>query len=160
MIEKTGVLLPHNLASCLPSVNRMSQGPVAIIECIQKIPCNPCVDACPRKAIQAMKDINECPVLDVDRCNGCGMCVANCPGLAIFVVDMNHHATTALLKIPYEFFPLPADGEVVYAIDRSGTIVGDATITRVQKTQNKTTILWLTIAKELAMQVRNIRRKE
>ena len=29
----------------------MNQGPVAIIECVQEIPCDPCVDACRQGAI-------------------------------------------------------------------------------------------------------------
>ena len=31
-----------------PSDERFAKGPVAICECVQEIPCNPCEAACPR----------------------------------------------------------------------------------------------------------------
>ncbi|QJW44353.1 hypothetical protein HA075_22045 [bacterium BFN5] len=54
-------------------MNNPLSGPTAIFECLQPIPCNPCADACPRGAI-TVKEINDCPTLDKERCNGCGIC--------------------------------------------------------------------------------------
>ena len=34
-----------------PSEERFAKGPVAIAECVQEIPCNPCEAACPMHAI-------------------------------------------------------------------------------------------------------------
>ena len=34
-----------------PTEERFAQGPVAIAECVQEIPCNPCEGACPFHAI-------------------------------------------------------------------------------------------------------------
>ena len=39
----------------IPSEERMKLGPVACIECLQQIPCNPCEEACPRGAITVGK---------------------------------------------------------------------------------------------------------
>lgn len=135
-------------------------GPKAIFECLQPIPCNPCADACPRGAI-TVKEINDCPVLDEEKCNGCGICMTHCPGLSIFVVDVHYNTAEALVKIPYEFFPLPCQGELVDALNRQGERIGTAKVERVQKSPNKTNIIWLAVARELAMEVRNLRlRKE
>ena len=44
----TGYLEYEELESIqtLPSDERYAEGPVAIIECVQEIPCNPCEAAC------------------------------------------------------------------------------------------------------------------
>ncbi|MEA2055800.1 MAG: 4Fe-4S binding protein, partial [Candidatus Thermoplasmatota archaeon] len=69
--ERTGLLSVKDLK--LPSEEQLEKG-VAIIECIQKIPCNPCVESCPVNAI-TMKNINDLPIIDYDKCVGCGKCV-------------------------------------------------------------------------------------
>lgn len=140
-----------------PSLARLAAGPVAIIECSQKIPCNPCADACQRGAIKSFGDINDCPELDVGRCNGCGACMACCPGLAIFVVDYSYSPDRALVKIPYEFSPVPREGERVEALNRSGQPVGLAEVIKVQSYKNKTRVLGLAVPEAIAMEVRHVR---
>lgn len=140
----------------LPSRERFLQGPVAIFECLQQIPCNPCVDACPRGAI-TVKEINDCPSLDERLCNGCGICMTHCPGLSIFVVDYTYGENQGLVKIPYEFFPLPKTEETVEALNRDGSRVGKAKVIRVQSSPNKTNLIWLSVPQELVMEVRSIR---
>lgn len=160
MLAVNGIPTTEDLRAVLPADERLKQGPVAVIECFQQIPCNPCAEACPRGAITMPGSISERPVFDESKCNGCGLCVTRCPGLAIFVVDYNWSPVAALLKIPYEFAPLPANGEVVEAIDRAGITVGAATVQRVQQQANRTTVLWLAVDKTVAMDVRNIRRRK
>lgn len=161
MLAVNGIPTTEDLRAVLPADERLKQGPVAVIECFQQIPCNPCTEACPRGAITMPGSISERPVFDESKCNGCGLCVTRCPGLAIFVVDYDWSPVAALLKIPYEFAPLPEPGEVVEAIDRAGKSVGAATVQRVQQQANRTTVLWLAVDKTVAMDVRNIRwRKE
>ena len=48
-----GVPSKEELASCpgVPSEERMRQGRVAVIECVQEIPCNPCSFSCKFNAI-------------------------------------------------------------------------------------------------------------
>ena len=58
--ERTGILSVNDLQK--PSKKHLEKG-VAILECVQLIPCNPCVDSCPVHAI-SMKDINAPPVND------------------------------------------------------------------------------------------------
>ena len=160
MLAVDGIPTNEDLQAVAPAPGRLQQGPVAVIECFQQIPCNPCAEACPRGAITMPGSISERPLFDEAKCNGCGICVTRCPGLAIFVIDYDWSPVAALLKIPYEFSPLPVSGEVVEAIDRAGKPVGAATVQRVQQQANRTTVPWLAVDKTIAMDVRNIRRRK
>lgn len=156
MLEKTGLPTPEDLAKVSPSKERLSRGPVAIIECFQRIPCDPCYAACKRGAIKEFKDINDLPEIDFELCNGCGVCVSECPGLAIFVVDQTYSEKAALVKIPYEFLPLPEKGEVVDALDRKGETASKARVVDVLKFKDKTYVISIAVPKELSMDIRNI----
>lgn len=151
--EKTGVLSIEDLRP--PSEEQLKKG-VAVIECVQNIPCNPCVDACPVKAI-SMRNINDIPVIDYDKCTGCGNCVAVCPGLAIFLVKTKDD--TVFISIPYEFLPIPNVGDRVEMLDRRGEKKGKAEVVRVRKA-GKTAIVTIKTEKRFAMVVRNIRVKD
>lgn len=148
--EKTGVLSAKDLI--LPSDDQLKKG-VAIIECVQEIPCDPCVAICPVDAI-SMKDINDLPRVDFDKCTGCKRCVGICPGLAIFVVKVKDDK--ALITLPYEFLPVPKVGDIVTALDREGNSQGDAKVLKVNR-GGKTTVVTIEVEKDLAMDVRNIR---
>lgn len=156
MLEQTGIPTTDDITAAAPSQERLAQGPVALFECFQNIPCNPCADACPQGAITIGEDINQRPVLDESKCNGRGICLAHCPGLSIFVVDCSSQDNQALVKLPYEYVPLPEAGQSVNALNRKGETVADAKIKKVQQNKNKTTVVWVTVPKELAMDVRGI----
>ena len=159
MLRSTGVPEPEDLKAVMPTEQRLAKGAVAVIECFQKIPCNPCASACPRGAIKPFEDINDLPEIDHERCNGCAICVANCPGLAISVVDMTYGETTALVKIPYEYLPLPEVGETVAALNRAGEQIGEAIVKQVQRPAafDRTAVVHLEVPRALAHDVRNIR---
>lgn len=146
----------------LPDRERMERGPFVVIECVQEIPCNPCVESCPQKAITIQPSVNDVPRVDFDLCTGCGLCIAHCPGLAIFVVHQNHDASRALLSLPYEFFPLPSVGETVDVYDRAGIKIGEGEIVRIRnaKSQDRTPVVFLAVDKPLAMQARHFKRKK
>lgn len=156
MLKSTGIPTQKDLESVVPSKERLAKGPVAIMECFEKIPCNPCYTSCKRGAIKEFEDINDRPQLNVDICNGCGVCISNCPGLAIFVVDESYSDTEALVKIPYEFLPLPEEGTYVTGLDREGKPVCRAKVVKVQnsKAQDRTPVVSLAVPKELSMVVR------
>jgi Fe-S-cluster-containing hydrogenase component 2 len=145
-----------------PSKERLARGPVAVLECFQRIPCDPCVDACKHGAIRQLADINDLPTLDLDLCNGCGTCVASCPGLAIFVVDATYSQDEALVQLPYEFLPLPAPGDLVTGLGRGGEVLGAARVIKVRagKALDRTAIISVAVPHGLAMKVRNIRLSE
>jgi len=156
--EATGVLTLEDLKDRLPPKERLEKGPVVIIECVQKIPCDPCAYVCRFNAIKK-SSLSEPPEVDYDKCTGCGECVAICPGLAIFVVNLKYKDDEALVTIPYELLPIPEKGEVFEALDRKGKPVGEARIVSVRKMKDKTTVVTIAVKKDLAMTVRNIGRK-
>jgi len=144
-----------------PSAARLKQGRVAVIECVQPIPCNPCVDICPRQAITIEGNITNPPTIDFELCNGCGLCVANCPGLAIFTIDESRSETEAEVGIPYEFLPLPEPNEIVQAIDRAGIPVCDARVKQVRNPRgyDRTPVITLVVPQPFSMHVRFFKRK-
>jgi len=105
----TGYLEYEELASIqkLPTQERYEKGPVAVIECVQEIPCNPCEAACRFGAISVGDPITNLPALDSSKCTGCAICVSKCPGLAIFVVNKAYGAATATVAFPYNIFRHP-----------------------------------------------------
>lgn len=154
--EKTGVLSAKDLQSVTPPNARLERGPVAVIECVQSIPCDSCVDLCPLGAI-SKKSLSHPPTLDYEKCTGCGLCVAGCPGLAIFVVDRSYSPDEAIVMLPYEFLPLPEHGEEVYALDRTGKICSRGRIIKIVRMKNCTNVVSVIVKKRLAMIIRNIR---
>lgn len=159
MLASTGVPTKEDLEKVFPNHARLNQGAVAVIECFQNIPCNPCYTACPRKAIKEFEDINDLPSIDYDLCNGCGLCISKCPGLAIMVVDMTYSEHEALIKIPYEFIPLPVENDMVKGVDREGNYVCDVKVVKVLNTKalDKTPIISIAVPKEHVKTIRNIR---
>jgi len=146
----------------VPSKARRREGPVAVIECIQDIPCNPCEASCKVGAISVGEDITNLPHLDEHKCIGCQTCVFVCPGQAIFVVDESLANGRARVTVPYEFLPLPGKGETVTVLDRSGKDLGDAPVTGVRKTEkmDETSLVTMEVPKEWSMRARALRLKQ
>jgi len=145
-------------SSGFPSRKRVLEGPVAVIECVQEIPCDVCGSACPYGAIE-VAHIRGLPKLMGEKCKGCGLCLPSCPGLAIFLVDYNFSKDEALISFPYEFLPTPKVGEEVHATDRLGHAV---TMGRVVKIMEKgdfagTGVVSIAVPKEWVRQVRGIK---
>jgi len=157
MLEKTGIPTPPQIESIFPSMKRLQSGPVAIIECFQPIPCNPCATSCPQGAILPFENIYNLPITDNDKCNGCGVCIIKCPGLAIMIVDINWSENKALVRLPYEFSPLPAKGQIVQALDRAGVSIGDAEVINITQPKSKTPIISIAVEKSMIKAVRNIK---
>lgn len=157
MLERTGIPTDDDLEKVIPDKKRLARGPVVTIECFQRIPCDPCAISCKLGAIKPFKDINDLPMVDFDKCTGCGICISSCPGLAIFVIDMNYSDEKSLIKLPHEMLPLPEKGEDVYALDRAGSILGKVKVVRVLKIKNKTNIISLEVPKSMVMKVRSIK---
>ena len=103
-------------------------------------------------------DINDLPALDTELCNGCGVCISFCPGLAIFVVDKTWSEERALVKLPYEYVPVPQVGQYAAGLDRAGRELGRFEVVKVTTggRKNMTRTISLAVPQSLAMEVRNI----
>jgi Fe-S-cluster-containing hydrogenase component 2 len=145
-----------------PSEERLESGPVAVIECIQEIPCNPCETACRFDAIVVGKPITNLPRLVEEKCRGCGECIPACPGLAIFLVNRAYSPTEAAISIPYEYLPLPEVGSTVDALDRCGDRVCSGRVIRVANPQrnDNTAIVTLAVPKHYSDQVRSLKKMQ
>ena len=111
----------------LPSEEIVASKRVAMIECTEEIPCNPCAYVCRVDAIS--KDSLSSPgTVDFEKCSGCTACVAVCPGLSIFLQQIKDGK--GYVTLPYELLPAPKDGDRVELIDRSGKIVGEGIIVK------------------------------
>jgi len=154
-----GIPAKEDLIKVTPSDKRFSEGPVAIVECFQEIPCDPCVKVCKRGAISMRRDINDLPKVDENLCNGCGICISMCPGLAIFVVDKTYSEELALVKLPYEYVPVPEQGQHVFVLNRAGDELGSFEVIKVISGGkfNKTYTISIAVPQELAMEARDIR---
>lgn len=167
MEKKTGVIYDGYpsmeeivAANGWPSEERFSKGPVAIAECVQEIPCNPCEAACPFQAIKIGTPITNTPRIIEEKCTGCGSCIAACSGLAIFVIDKTYSETEALVSFPFEYLPLPEKGDRAEALSRGGEPVCEGTVIRVMnpKRNDHTPVITVAVPKEKADEVRTIRR--
>lgn len=159
--QRTGILTEADLKvnGFLPSQKRFERGPVVIVECVEKIPCNPCVAACPKKAITIDGSIIEIPKVNFDICNGCTMCIARCPGLAIFVVNKNFNKTESSISLPYEFLPRPEKGEPVKALNRQGKILCNARVEKIldTKAHDRCAVVTIAVPKRYYNKVRFIK---
>lgn len=140
----------------LPSKERLKEGAVAIVECTEQIPCNPCTVACKFGAI-TKESLTSPPEIDYEKCVGCKKCISVCPGLAIFVINTNFEEERALVSLPYEMHPVPAEGDRVTALDRAGTEVGTGEVINVRKGKRDTMVISVAVDQDLAMQVRAIK---
>lgn len=148
-------------AVAYPSEERMKKGAVAVAECIQQIPCNPCEAACKKGAIQLGSPITNLPIIAMETCNGCGLCVAQCPGLAIFVMDKSYSDTEGTVAFPNEYLPLPEVGQTVKAVNRSGKEICDARVVKVlnPKSFDRTPVVTIEVPIEYVEEARGISRK-
>lgn len=143
--------------SAFPSANQPGQTIHPVIECTQNIPCNPCQDACPVGCIQVGSNITSLPALNPGtQCIGCGMCVASCPGQAIFL--LKQEGDWAEITLPYEFLPLPQKGAYGTALSRSGQPLCQAEVVAVKATQamDHTSLITMRVPKEFSAAARFI----
>ena len=150
--ESTGIVTEEDIE--LPSEERLKKGPVVVIECVENIPCNPCVAECPQDAI-SMEEITDVPDIDFEECIGCGICVTECPGLAIFLIDCSYSDEKCKVTVPYEYLPVPEIGDDVNALDRGGDEVQVVEVKNVRKS-DKTYAITVEVDRENAMEVRGV----
>jgi Fe-S-cluster-containing hydrogenase component 2 len=129
-------------SSAFPKREDFMKGPIAVIECIEEIPCNPCETSCPKGAIIIGQPITNLPQIDFEKCIGCGICAAACPGLAIYIKDFTYSEDEALITFPFEYLPLPNVNDVVTVAGRRGEDVCQGRIVKINNSKkNNNTVL-------------------
>jgi Fe-S-cluster-containing hydrogenase component 2 len=150
--ERPGAVLPPD------ALWKNKKNGLAVIECPQRIPCNPCGTSCPSGAVIPFVDINDTPAVDYEKCTGCALCVAKCPGLACFVIDLTFGEDTALIKLPYEMVPIPKTGDSVDCLDRTGEVVGRGKVENIaEPLKDRTRVVSVSVKKDLTSSIRAIR---
>ncbi len=137
-------------SAAFPEKKDYQRGPIAIIECTEEIPCNPCETVCPKGAIKVGDPITNLPTIDFDLCSGCGICAAKCPGLAIYILDVNYTENEALIMFPFEYLPFPERGETVSLVNRLGDTVCPGRVESVlsSKSYDHTTLISVAFPKQ------------
>lgn len=159
MLAKNGYLDVEEVMDIpgFPGEDILNTKKCVVVECKQNIPCNPCESACPHGAIIVGNPITNLPIVDPEKCIGCGLCVAQCPGQACFLVDMSHEEYDTV-TLPYEYYPLPERNQEVYGLSRDGVYLVKATVVRVimAKKNDRTAVIEIKVPKGFGMKVRNI----
>ena len=134
-------------------------GAVAVVDCEEKIPCNPCEEACRSKAIVVGDDICAPPRYAPERCDGCGRCVALCPGMAVYLLDRSAGDGTARITVPYEMRGEMEAGEEAWAVDGEGKPLGKGKIVKVVNMgrKDKTGLVTLEVPEEWVLKVRGVK---
>ena len=160
MLFNSGVLQGERKGAVRPpeSIWRDKRGGLVVVECPQRIPCNPCNTSCPVGAIKTFQDINDTPEIDYSKCTGCAICSAVCPGLACFVIDLTFSPDRALYKLPYEMLPVPAKGDEVQCLGREGEVLAKGRVEAVtEPKRDRTLVVHVSAPKELANDIRAVR---
>lgn len=162
-VKDRGVLTTEELKAMgrYPSEERMKKGPVAICECVEEIPCNPCESSCPFHSIHIGENISALPTVNWDSCTGCGTCCAACSGLAVFVLNKSYSDTVGAVSFPYEYTYSFAVGDQVGAANRAGEHVCDGIVKRIANTakSDRTTVVTLEVPIEFVDEVRSVYRQ-
>jgi len=133
-----------------------------VIRCVQEIPCNPCVEACPKGWVRLESEsIMSLPHWEME-CVGCLKCAVVCPGLAITVVDRRFDSTgkTAQVWVPWELDESTVSiGREVRLTGFEGEDVGSGIVRHVRnlKWMDKRKMVQLEVDSVLATSVAGIR---
>ena len=136
-------------------------GAVAVVDCSEEIPCNPCEEACRRGAITIGEDICKPPSYDPELCNGCGRCVSLCPGMAVFLVDRTPGGGRAHVTVPYEMPGEMRETVEAWVMDSEWNPLGKGKIVRMSKMgkKDRTILVTVEVPEEWALKVRGVRNR-
>jgi Fe-S-cluster-containing hydrogenase component 2/bacterioferritin-associated ferredoxin len=163
--EDFGEILKHKPGASVEFAPRDLDAPIyPVIRCVQEIPCNPCIEACPHGLISMPGSILALPEF-AGICEGCGDCVLACPGLAINLVSNDYDPTgeKALLQLPFEFNDdvIPFGRDVV-TTDFEGNAVGTGRVIalRTREDQDRRKLLLLEVPAADKLKVAGFRIRE
>jgi len=158
-MNRNGVHPPVMEQIMIPVQARREKGPYAVIECSRKSPCSFCAVSC---QLGAVTDREERPVLDPEKCDGCGSCVTSCPEKSCFVVDETFSELESMLIMPYDQGPLPKVGQMVDTFDQEGKPVGRGRVLKVEppRSRHQKSVVSIALLKNQVGIVRRIGFKE
>lgn len=158
----TGIIPKKDLevSPSYPSEENLKKGPVVLVECTEKISCNPCETVCKRGAIVVGELITNVPRLNPEKCNGCGLCIPKCPGLAIFLIDATYSEDKVAISFPHEYLPLPRENSEVEAVNRRGEVICKGKVVRVRNPESydHTAVVTISIPKKYIHEARGVKR--
>ncbi|MDP2954833.1 MAG: FAD-dependent oxidoreductase [Longimicrobiales bacterium] len=103
-----------------------------VLGCRETIPCNPCAEVCPHGFLSMPRPGDILPRASfAGSCMGCAKCVANCPGLAITLVNLTSCDSAggkARVTVPFELPQQLAPGEEVTVTGWRGEDMGPARV--------------------------------
>lgn len=136
----------------------MTKGRI-ISDCKEGIPCNPCGESCSFGALYK-ETLTTPPTLIDEKCVGCKMCVANCPGQALYFLTCSGDEGT--ITFPYEYLPYPEVGLDVILLNGEGQEVGEGIVEKVdvRKVFNETALVTLKGDYPLIESVRGFKRRQ
>ncbi len=162
LFRDTGTISGKDLEASpgYPSKENLEKGLVVVIECTEEIPCNPCETVCKRGAIVVGEPITNLPRIDPEKCNGCGLCISICPGLAIFLIDAAYSEDEVAISFPHEYLSLSKEGDEVEAVNRKGGATCKGKILKVHnpKSYDHTPVVTIAVPKKYIHEVRGIKR--
>jgi NADPH-dependent 2,4-dienoyl-CoA reductase/sulfur reductase-like enzyme/Fe-S-cluster-containing hydrogenase component 2/bacterioferritin-associated ferredoxin len=142
-------------------IKSQNSGLFPVIRCVQEIPCDPCIHICPKDMIKMAEDeIFGLPEVIKDKCTGCNLCVAVCPGLAITLVDIRKEGSDGLVTVPFELLELKVKvGDEVEAVDMDGKFVAKAKVEKIikRKAYDRTILVTLKVPKDKAINVAGLK---
>jgi Fe-S-cluster-containing hydrogenase component 2 len=103
---------------------------IAAIECFEEIPCSACQTACPEDAIRTGRIPRELPVLDENKCSGCGICVSACPSSAVSMVQEETEKSMSRIVLPWRGARPWKVGESAVLLNRRGETLGSGRVAR------------------------------
>jgi NAD-dependent dihydropyrimidine dehydrogenase PreA subunit len=131
-----------------------------VIDCPERIACDVCAAVCARGVIAIGDPITNRPTLnDEENCAQCGLCVAGCPGQAIFLVGESDAEGRCQVTLPYELSEDIVSQRFLQAVDNLGRSIGSAKLIRIRRDLkfNKTSLLEISVSQKVAAAVRGIR---
>jgi sarcosine oxidase subunit alpha len=133
-----------------------------VIRCVQEIPCNPCVEACPKGWVRLEDESITSLPRWLGECVGCLKCAVVCPGLAITVVDRRFDPTgrTAQVWVPWEIDDEQVKvGKQVSLTGSEGESVGSGIVRHIRtlKWMDKRRMVQIEVDSRLAAKVAGIR---
>lgn len=109
-----------------PSEKRLLRGRAAVTACPGQDECGLCAAACGFGAIEKPARL---PIVDHEKCIGCGACVKACPRGNMRLVDGSKGEECELtVKVPLA--ELPETEETLRALDAAGKGLGPARVTQ------------------------------